>query len=122
MPRTAMMCAAALFLAACGSTHAAPRRTSTVATGSHVLKGCYSLPFSGGEAELRPVNNYRVDATVDRICFRLIGAGSKCSPAGMTRSYGDPIIDTDEPRSGDYAVVYYPSEHRWFLAPGCPSS
>ena len=123
MPRSAVIWAAALLVAACGTTHSTPTTTSTVAAGSHVLRGCYSLPFSGGAAQLLPVNNYRIDATPDRICFRLLGEGSKCSPAtGPAQSYGNPIVDTDEPRSGNYAVVYYPGEHRWFLAPGCPSS
>jgi hypothetical protein len=118
-----VIAAAALLVAACGTAHSTSTRTTTAPSGSNVLKGCYSLPFSGGAARLLPVNYYSINVTPTTICFRLLGAGSKCSPApGFTQSYGDPIVDTDEPRSGGYAVTYYPSEHRWFLVPGCPSS
>jgi hypothetical protein len=87
------------------------------------LKGCYRLRFSGGAANLLPVNFYDIDATPSTICFRLLGAGSKCSRAPTTaRSYGDPIVDTDEPRTGGYTVIYYPKRHRWLLAPGCPAT
>jgi hypothetical protein len=111
----------ALAAAGCGTTRSTATSTATALASSHVLKGCYSLPFSGGKAELLPVKNYAVTATPNTICFRMLVAGSKCSPApGYARSYGNPIVDTDEPRSGDYSVVYYPSEHRWFLVPGCP--
>lgn len=124
MRRRAVIGVAALLVSSCGATHAMPTRTSTLAARSRVLTGCYSLPFSGGSAELLPVDAYHVEATPDRICFRLLRSGAKCSAAATpARSYGDPIVDTDEPRSGTYAVVYYRSEHRWFLAgPGCSSS
>jgi hypothetical protein len=124
MRKSALIAASALLAAACGAGHSASTRTSIALAGSHVLKGCYSLPFSGGEANLLPVNYYNIKATPSTICFRTLGAGSKCSPApGSAQSYGNPIVDTDEPRSGGYTVVYYyPNEHRWFLAPGCPSS
>jgi hypothetical protein len=80
------------------------------------------LPFSGDGAHLLPVKFYAINATPTAICFRLLTRGSNCSPGpGLARSYGDPIIDTDEPRSGGYLVIHYPSEHRWLLVPQCPS-
>jgi hypothetical protein len=121
MRKASVITAAALLVAACGSGHSAPTRTSTIPPGTRVLNGCYSLPFSGGAAKLLPVNFYTIKATPTTICFRLLDNGSKCSPApGGARSYGDPIVDTDEPRSGGYFVIHYPSEHRWFLVPQCP--
>ena len=86
-----------------------------------MLTGCYRLPFSGGSANLLPVRYYNIKATPSTICFQRLGAASHCSAALTTaRSYGDPIVDTDEPRGGGYTVIYYRSEHRWLLAPGCP--
>ena len=123
MPRRALIVAStALLAAACGAGHPAPRKVSRAPAGSHVLSGCYSLPFSGGTADLLPLNFYRVNATSSAICFHVLRAGSKCSQAlGWARSYGDPIVDSDEPRPGSYLVTYYPSEHRWFLVPQCPT-
>lgn len=119
-----MVAAASLVPAAgCGTTHSTSTSISTASAASHVLSGCYSLPFSGGKADLRPVKFYAVKTTPNTICFRMLAAGSKCSPApGYVQSYGNPIVDTDEPRSGGYSVIFYPYAHRWLLAPGCPSS
>jgi hypothetical protein len=47
----------------------------------------------------------------------VLGNSAKCSPAGAR---AQSIVATDEPRSGGYMVIYYPSERRWLLAPGCP--
>jgi hypothetical protein len=120
--RLAMLAATGLALAAtgCGATSSTSTFTSTAAAGSHVLNGCYALPFSGGKADLLPVRFYDVKTTPSTICFRVLAAGAKCSPApGYVASYGNPIVDTDEPRSGGYSVIYYPWAHRWLLAPGC---
>jgi hypothetical protein len=116
------MIATALVVAGCAGGHSAATTTSTLPAGAKVLNGCYSVPFSGGEARLVPVRFYTINATPTAICFKLLDRGSKCSPApGLARSYGDPIVDTDEPRSGGYFVTYYPTEHRWLLVPQCPS-
>jgi hypothetical protein len=122
MTRGLAIMAAACLVGGCGGGQSAATTTSTVPPGTRVLNGCHSLPFSGGTAKLLPVKFYMVNATPTAICFRLLDSGSKCSPApGFARSYGDPIVDTDEPRSGGYFVVYYPTDHRWLLVPQCPS-
>ena len=121
--RLAMLAATGLAVAAtgCGATSSTSTSTSTASADLHVLKGCYALPFSGGKVDLRPVEFYAVTTTPDTICFRVLSAGSKCSAApGYAASYGNPIVDTDEPRSGGYSVTYYPWAHRWFLVPECP--
>lgn len=123
MQRIAVITATALLMTACGAGRSRPTTTSTAPAGAHVLSGCYKLPFSGGTADLRPLSFYRVTATGTGICFRRLGPQSKCSSVpSQTGQYGNPIIDTDEPRSGNYAVVYYPHKHYWFLASGCPVS
>jgi hypothetical protein len=87
----------------------------------HVLTGCHSLPFSGGKADLLPVNFYRVTVSPSAICFRRLGNQSTCAPVpGQTAQYGNPIIDTGAPRSGRYGVIYYAQQHYWLFVSGCP--
>jgi hypothetical protein len=116
------LAATIVALAGCGSTQSTSTRTSTIPPGASRLDGCYSLPFSAGSYANQGIPIYHITTTPTRVCFRRLGS-TYTSQAAPPRSYGDPIIDTDMPRSGDYSTTYYRSEHRWFLVPvKCPCS
>ena len=124
MNRVLVLAAAAVLLAACGTTQSATRSTATslsLPRPKVLLRGCHRLPYSPGA--LSPgLAIYQISATPDQICFHYLGVSSTSS-VGLARNYGDPIIASDEPRPGDYLTIYYAKQHYWFLVPvGCPCS
>jgi hypothetical protein len=122
-PRGGALAVVAVVLAGCGGSRASRTVVSTVPAGTRLLSGCHSLPFSGGSFAAT-VAIYRITTTPDSICFMRLGAGQYAGPAGLPRNYGDPIINSDEPRSGVYMTTYYSGPRRyWLLDPvACPCS
>ena len=86
-----------------------------------VLGGCHRLPYSVPQARRVVLGVYRIDGLPDRVCFRFRGSSYKSQAPGQEYTFGDPWIDSYQPRPADYWTQYEPPEHPWLLTTvDCP--